>query len=117
MKPRSGKIEDEYAWATECNLATLSGLCFVKKSSLVDINRQRNICFHMLKVCQEHESEITWHSGQRLDYPRVWELLKETEGNLYDALNAWTKKCFDTPEQAERWWKSYQRSEKDRRGF
>lgn len=116
MKPRSGKIEDEYAWAAECNLATLSGLCFVKKSSLSDIHRQRNICFHMLKVCQEHESEIAWHAGQRVTNPRVWELL-HAEGNLSDALNAWTKKQFDKPEQAERWWKSYERSEKDRRGF
>lgn len=114
MRPHTGKIEDEYAWAAEVNMATLSGLCFVKKSSLADITRQRNICAHMLKICHDHKDEIAWGGELRKHYPRVEEVLLEGS-NLPDALNAFTKECFDKPGQAERWFKSFERSEKDRR--
>jgi len=112
MRPRTGKLEDEYAWATECQLATLSGLCWVKRSALVEITRQRNISYHMLTVCQEHAGNITW--GLR-EFGRVQDILKDAkESDLMAALNHFTMKCFDKPELAQRWLKSFENSEKGR---
>ena len=115
MKPRTGKLEDEYAYATECQLATLSWLTMLSKSALSEITRQRNISFHMLKVCQEHESEITWEQGIRKDFSRVQDLLDDAKNdNLFEALNRWTLKGFDKVGQAARWLKSFEKSEKDK---
>lgn len=70
----------EYVRATEINLATLGELMFLKSSSKSRIKRQRDICFNMLKVCQEYGSEIPWsgYAGLSVDHhtcSRVKELL------------------------------------------
>lgn len=113
MKPRTGKLEDEYAYATECQLATLSGLCMVKKSALSEITRHRNIAEHMLKVCQEHASEITWEYGIRRDFGRVREILDEARehGDLPHALTRWTLTQFIGTDGA-RWLASFEKSAK-----
>lgn len=113
MKPHTGKLEDEYAYATECQLATLSWLTMLSRSALSEITRQRNISFHMLKVCQEHESEITW-GNRRQHHGRVRDILDDAKkDNLYKALNRFTLKGFDKAGQAGRWLKSFEKSEKE----
>lgn len=110
MKPRTGKLEDEYAWATECQLATLSGVCMVKRSALHEITRQRNIAEHMLKICQEHSSEITWEYGVRREFGRVQEILDwAKERGLHDALTDWTCGQFFDDKQRDRWLKSFEK--------
>jgi hypothetical protein len=51
-------LENEYAYATECDLATLGELLSIKSSSQSRCNRQRSICLKMLRVCQEIESKL-----------------------------------------------------------
>lgn len=82
-------IENEYARATEVNLATLEELCYLKSSSKSRISRQQSICLRMLNVCAavvrdgEIAGETTmdfgavdqWHPNGR-NYTRVNELLK-----------------------------------------
>ena len=60
----------EYVRATEINLATLGELMFLKSSSKSRIKRQRDICFNILKLCQENESEIPWsgYAGLSVDH-------------------------------------------------
>jgi len=112
MKPRTGKLEDEYAYATDCQLATLSWLTMRRSSPLSEITRQRNICFHMLKVCQEYASEITWEHGIRRHYSRVEGILEDAkEDNLFEALNRFTLKGFDRAGDAARWFSAFKRSE------
>lgn len=114
MKPRTGKLEDEYAYATECQLATLSQLCMVTRSALSEITRQRGIAEHMLKVCQEHASEITWERGPWRDFGRVREILDEArEHGLPHALTRWTLTQFIGTNSA-RWLASFEKSEAQR---
>ena len=47
------KIEQEYLYAAECQLATLEQQCERKSTSKSDLRRQREICQKMLQVCQE----------------------------------------------------------------
>jgi hypothetical protein len=86
------KLADSYAYATECNLATLSMLVGIKRSSKHAIERQQNICLTMLRVCHQHEAEIYWGTEWKSDFPRVKEILdqakKEPEG-IEAALIRW----------------------------
>lgn len=47
------KIEQEYLYATDCQLATLNQLAELKRTSKSGLRRQRDICRKMLQVCQE----------------------------------------------------------------
>lgn len=112
MKPKTGRLEDEYAWATECQLATLSGLCWKRSSPKCEITRQRNIAFHMLKICQEHAGNITWERGPwNKDYSRVRDILDDGD-SLYEALNRFTLKGFDKAGDAAKWLASFEKSKK-----
>jgi len=95
MKPRTGKLEDEYAWAAECNLATLSGLMGRKRSPKCEIDRQTSICHHMVTVCFRHFDAITWQSGVRGNYPRVHDLLIDNDSppNIERALERFKESC------------------------
>jgi hypothetical protein len=112
VKPTIGKIEDEYAYATECQLATLSWLAMKRSSPISEITRQRNICYHMLKVCQEHAGNIAW--GRRY-YSRVQDILGDAKNdNLHAALNRFTLMHFDRADDATRWLRAFEKTEKDK---
>ena len=51
-------LENEYAYATEINLATLGELLDIKSTSQSRKNRQRSICLTMLRVCQQIEDKL-----------------------------------------------------------
>ena len=85
------KLADDYAEATECNLATLEVLLLRKRSSDSDRRRQRAICFRMLQVCKAHEENITWRQFPKA-FPRVREMLdgaKQEPMGLEGALDRW----------------------------
>ena len=87
------RLENEYAYACEVNLATLEELCLLKSSSKSRIARQRSICLTMLRVCSaiqdgpeaqgriDFGTEDTWHPNGR-KYTRVNKLLKEAQSAL-----------------------------------
>lgn len=87
-------LENEYACATECNLATLGELLCIKSSSQSRCNRQRSICLTMLRVCQEIESKLDL-SEFGCKFGRVRDLLKaakkEPQG-LEGALDRYIQK-------------------------
>lgn len=91
-------LTENYVDATEWNLATLSELCRIKSSSQRRIKRQTNICFKMLQVCQEYESEVNWresYNGGSSLAPRTWKILKTAKGSsegLMGTLLTWRKK-------------------------
>lgn len=85
-----GPIENEYATATEWNLATLDEMISVKATSERRLDRQFDICYRMLLVCKELTA-----SSKSLDWKgngRVVEILDagktEPEG-LKAALRRW----------------------------
>lgn len=81
-------LANEYAYATEVNLATLESLLLKKSSAKCDIRRQRDICRRMLGVCDAFKAQIEWSTSQwRRDYGRVEELIKK--GDLGSSLDAW----------------------------
>ena len=83
-------LANEYAYATEISLATLSGLLMRKSSAKCEIQRQTNICLRQLQVCLAHKTEIDWGSEWRKDFGRVEELLDAAaKSNLNTALEAW----------------------------
>jgi hypothetical protein len=82
-------LEQEYLYATECQLATLEQLCCRKSASKSDKRRHRTIAFNMLKACQEFidVSEIEKRSAGwavRKSWGRVtdtlWQAKSEPEG-------------------------------------
>lgn len=92
-------IYNQYAYATECNLATLSSLLMKKSSPKSEVQRQRNICTEMLAVCLEHKAHITFHDGSwnGHHHGRVEEILNLTEkngGNLATAIQEWCSKIY-----------------------
>jgi hypothetical protein len=87
------QLANEYAYATECNLATLEELALLKSSSKVRIDRQKGICAIMLRVCQEHASEIAWSGDAQLTGRRCHEFTR-TRG-LLDAASRTTSGSID----------------------
>jgi hypothetical protein len=88
-------IFNQYANATEYNLATLSGLLLKKSSAKSEVSRQTNICTEMLAVCWEHKANIVFGNGWSHHYGRVEEVVKAAEangGNLATALAEWASK-------------------------
>ena len=81
-------LENEYAYATECQLATLSGLLLVKRSPKSEISRQRSICLRMLRVCRDMTS-IEWGHKLHPNFGRVEELIMAADREA--ALDAWMK--------------------------
>jgi hypothetical protein len=72
-------LEDAYAYATECNLATLSELHDIKSSSKSRIGRQTRICAQMLEVCRHIDEKIDWRpvgDAGSSRYLRTYELLQ-----------------------------------------
>ena len=72
-------LEDAYAYATECNLATLSELNDIKSSSKSRIGRQVRICAQMLEVCRHIDEKIDWRPAGDAGssrYLRTYELLQ-----------------------------------------
>lgn len=91
------KLADNYAHATECNLATLAMLLDVKRSSKHSIERQQSICLTMLRVCWAHKDEINWGTEWKCEFPRVKEVLDSAQAALETpgieaALNRWRNK-------------------------
>jgi hypothetical protein len=81
-------LANEFAYATECQLATLVGLTMVKRTSKHEIKRQKSLCLRMLRVYQEYGSEIDWGRNPRLPhFGRVAELVHGV--NLEARLDAW----------------------------
>jgi len=81
------KIEQEYLYATDCQLATLDQMAERKRTSQSDLARQRGICRAMLQVCQEIDPLIVQPARYTATGPhwgRVNEMLanakKEPEG-------------------------------------
>ena len=73
-------LPNEFAYATECSLATLSQLRLRKSTSKSDIRRQTNICVRMLSVCQRHCKEIAWGDMWRCSFSRVKKILDAVQG-------------------------------------
>jgi len=107
MKGYYPKLEDEYAWATEIQLATLSGICMVKRSALSEITRQRNIAERMLTTCRAHANNITWMRGQRQEFGRVQDILGDKGDSLSETLNRWTQNQFFDDGHRDKWLKSH----------
>lgn len=85
-------IHNEFAYATDCNLATLSSLRMRKSSAKSDISRQTNICLRMLAVCQEHKASITFGDGFRHHFSRVEKILEyATTHPMGLALDKWNE--------------------------
>jgi len=95
-------LPNEFAYATECNLATLSSLLLKKSSPKSEVKRQTNICCRMLGCCRAEQGNIEWGNTSVKNFGRVEEILngvKELQGTgLYTAvildaaLNAWIEK-------------------------
>jgi hypothetical protein len=68
-------LETEYAYATECQLATLEGLKSRKSSAKSEIARQEAICSRMLRICRS----LSEHSLELRGLPRVAGFLNGTE--------------------------------------
>ena len=100
----NGTIYNEYAYATECQLATLAGLCVAKRTPLCEITRQRNIAHRMLMVCQREIGNIEWERS----YPRAMELA--TRSNVGEAINGWIYDTMVDANRADRWLRSYRLS-------
>lgn len=99
-------LANEYAYATECNLATLGELCMLKSSSKARIDRQKSICAHMLGVCRQCHDEIDWagaallFGGRRPSTPRVREMLQaacEACGDIALALDRYCATILEAP--------------------
>lgn len=58
-------LEEEYYFATECQLATLEQLVERAASSKADIDRQYRICFDMLLICSKLAQDVS-AGGTRL---------------------------------------------------
>jgi hypothetical protein len=80
-------LANEFAYATECNLATLSGLLLKKRSPKNEIERQTNICLRMLVWCRLEKAVIEWGSPVYKNFGRVEKLVAETD--LPTALKLW----------------------------
>ena len=80
-------LANEYAYATECQLATLSGLLGKKSSAKSEIKRQANICLRMLGICRSETGSIEWGSEWRHNFGRVQKII--LAGDLEASLNAW----------------------------
>lgn len=78
---RSFNLAGEYAYATECNFATLSGLVLKKSSAKSEISRQRSICLRMLTVCANQKAEIDWGGDYHPNFGRVQRVLEDAEKN------------------------------------
>ena len=85
----SNQLADEYLRATYHNLTTLSELLALKSSSRTRINRQFEICVHMLVMCVEFASEMDMRSSFA---NRVNEVLNNAarKGSVRESLEAWT---------------------------
>lgn len=85
-------IEQEYLYATDCQISTLNQMVRRKRTPQYDIARQREICRKMLQVCQETDPLVVSSRGYigGLFWDRVTNLLisakSEPEG-LTGALN------------------------------
>jgi hypothetical protein len=88
------RIEQEYAYSTECDLATLEELISIKSSSNSRIERQRTICLRMLQVCKAVEAYLIFPDyGCRA--PRVRDMLaaaKHEAQGLEGALDRYIQK-------------------------
>jgi len=82
---RSFDLAGEYAYATECNFATLSGLVLKKSSAKSEIKRQRSICLRMLQVCATHKAEIDWGGGLTHHFGRVQRTLEDAEKTDFES--------------------------------
>mgnify|MGYP000750366674 CR=1 FL=1 len=71
-------LVNDFAYATECNLATLGELLGIKSSSKSRINRQRGICLTMLQALFKYRPEIDWGGSYHPNYSRVQEILAAT---------------------------------------
>src|SRR5579862_4614981 len=78
-----GTLEDEFAYATCCNLATLDELISIKATSKHRIERQRKIALKMLIACKEAESVRTLIESDAKTwsprYNRVGEIFRVAE--------------------------------------
>lgn len=78
-------LASEFAYATECNLATLDELLSIRTSSERRIKRQQEICRKMLQVCQEHFTDIDWNGGRYGSLAgRAHEILKNAQSRTLD---------------------------------
>ena len=80
-------LANEYAYATENALATLSSLLLRKNTPKCDISRHRSICLRQLGICQSFKSDIEWGDTWRHHFGRVEEIIAET--NLETGLDKW----------------------------
>lgn len=86
------QLANEYAYAAECQLATLDELATLKSSSKARIARQVSICIRMVRICQEYRSEIDWgQPSGREHYGRVSQVLARAwpPNNVKSAVNSY----------------------------
>lgn len=79
----------EYIKATEWQLATLSGICMVKKTSKSEIRRQSNICRDMLLICVGLECEHPSISNRCGRVERALKLIREEGKNVQDVIDSY----------------------------
>ena len=87
MSTFEATLANEYAYATEISLATLSSLLFKKSTAKSEILRQTSICLRQLGICQAFKSDIEWGDGRKHHFGRVEDLVKNL--NIRTALDGW----------------------------
>lgn len=87
-------LANEFAYSTECGLATLEGLLVKKSSPKHEVRRQANIVLRQLRVCREHQSDIEWGHELHPHFSRVQKLVvpSGSDADLQDNFNAWMTK-------------------------
>lgn len=76
-------LDEAFVNATEVNLATLEDLLMLRKTSKSRVQRQRSICFSMLKICASKllaSSQVRWtYNGSQREFPRVSDMLANSD--------------------------------------
>jgi len=75
-------LDEAFVYATDVNLATLADLLMIKKTSKSKVQRQRNICLSMLKICSSpllSSSQVRWAHGPHTEFSRVSKMLGSSE--------------------------------------
>lgn len=88
MSAFKSTLANEFAYATEGALETLSGLLLKKNTAKCEIKRHRSICLRQLGICQAFKSEIEWGDDLHPNFPRVQKVFIE-EPLLALALDSW----------------------------
>jgi hypothetical protein len=92
-------LVNEFVYATECQLATLSGLLIKKGTAKSEIKRQIAISLRMLNVCKSEKTNIDWGTQWHPNFGRVQEIVNMSEA-IDVGFELWVRRVHgsDRPE-------------------